>query len=129
MRRTDKSTPSARFINAISSSKINRETASRIAQLKLTHMPLNTYLKRIGRATSTRCPACGAEEETIDHFLLDCPNYAYERWALNRQAIKIGKQLTRETIMGEQGMLEALARYIEATHRFAQNGEQTHTTN
>lgn len=129
MRRTDKSTPSARFINAISSSKINRETASRIAQLKLKHIPLNTYLKRIGRAASTRCPACGAEEETIDHFLLDCPNYAHERWALNKQAVKIGKQLTMDTIIGEQEMLEALARYIEATHRFAQNGEQTHNTN
>jgi hypothetical protein len=92
-------------------------------------VPLNTYLKRIGRVSSTRCPACRAEEETIKHFLLDCPNYAHERWALTRQACKLRKRLTMETVLGEQSMIGPLASYINATHRFAQNGEQTHSAN
>ena len=126
MRQIDKSTPSAKLINAVSSSKISRETASQIAQLKLTHVPLSTYLKRIGRVSSARCPACGAEAETIKHFLLNCPNYAYKRWALNRQANKLHKRLTIETILGEQSMVRPLANYINATHRFATKGEQIH---
>jgi hypothetical protein len=32
--------------------------------------PLNKYLKWIQRVDSSRCPACGADEETIEHFLL-----------------------------------------------------------
>jgi hypothetical protein len=87
-------------------------------------MPVNQYLKCISSVDSARCPACGANEETTKHFLLLCPVYAYERWALNKQAKKQHKWLTIETLLGEPSMAIPLANYIEATHRFGNISEQ-----
>ena len=73
------STPLSRFLNAISNLKLTRAAASRIAQLRLRHALLNGYLKRIHKVDNSRCPACGDEEESIEYFLLKCPNYAHKR--------------------------------------------------
>jgi ribonuclease HI len=122
--RIDKTTPSKKFLETISNSKLSREAASRIAQFRLNHAPVNQFLKRIGRVDKARCPACGADEETIEHFLLACPSYAYERWALEQQAKKIRERLTVETLLGKSDMAISLANYIEATQRFRNSGEQ-----
>jgi hypothetical protein len=111
----DKTTPLTKFLKAISSSELSRKAASQIAQLRLSHAPVNQYLKQIGKVDSARCPACRAEQETIKHFLLKCPNYAHEQWALERQARKLHKHLTMETLLGEAEMVHPLANYIEAT--------------
>jgi ribonuclease HI/exonuclease III len=121
----DSSTPSKKFLNAISHAELSREAASRIAQLRLTHAPVNQFLKRIKKVDSSRCPACGAEEETIGHFLLFCPNYAYERWALAQKANKLHKHLSLETLLGIPDMVVPLAKYVEATGRFKSNAETT----
>jgi hypothetical protein len=76
---------------------------NRTAKALLSHAPVNRYIKRIGKVNSARCPACGAEQETIEHFLLEGPSYAQERWALNRQAKKLRKQLTLETLRAGHG--------------------------
>jgi hypothetical protein len=75
----EESTPSTRFLKAISNPKLSRDMASKIAQLRLGHILLNGYLKRIRRVDSARCPACGADDENITHYLLNCLSYAYER--------------------------------------------------
>ena len=120
----DKTTPSKTFLLAISDDKISRTSASRIAQLRLNHAPVNHFLKKIGRVDSARCPACGAEDETINHFLFACPSYAHERWPLKQIAKKLQKPLTAETLLGDKRMIRPLANYIDATHRF-KIGEQT----
>jgi len=84
MLKIDNSTLSNKFIKLISNSDLSHNVASTIAQLRITHMPLNSYLKRCKRTGSSRCPACGAENESISHFLLICPSYAHERWLLHR---------------------------------------------
>ena len=73
---------------------------------------------------SARCPACGEDDETIQHFLLSCPSYGYERWALNQQARKLRKQLSLEMLLGDPNMIIPLANYIDATQRFKKPGEQ-----
>jgi hypothetical protein len=118
--RMDSTTLSAKFINAISNMEISREMASCILQLRLSHTPINQFLKHIGKVDSARCPACREEEETIEHYLLACPSHAHEIWALNRQARKIRKQLSLKTLLGEQKMTTPLAKYIEVTQRFKQ---------
>jgi len=123
--RFDNSTPSKRFVLAISKEGISRNAASRIAQFRLNHTPVNHYLKKIGKVDSAKCPMCGAEEEMIEHLLLLCPSYAHERWALSQQAKKRSKHLTLETLLGDQHMIKPLANYIEVTHRFTKAGEQT----
>ena len=117
----DEATPSKKFLKTISQSELSREDASRISQLRIAHAPVNQDLNRIGRASSTRCPACGDESETIEHLLLRCPNYAYERWELDRQAKKLRKRLTMETVLGCPEMAVPLAKYIKATQRFQQS--------
>jgi ribonuclease HI len=128
----DAATPSKKFLKTISQSELSREDSSRIAQLRLAHAPLrlahaplrlahaplNQYLNRIGRADSARCPACGDESETVEHFLLRCPNYAHERWDLDQQAKKRSKSLTLKSLLGQPEMAVPLAKYIRATSRF-----------
>jgi hypothetical protein len=125
----EESTPSKKFITSISQSELSCKAASQIAQLRIGHAPLNQYLKRISRVDSDRCPACGADMETTEHYLLLCPVYAYERWALGMQARKQGNLLTLKTILGEQGMAILLANYIDMMHRFKCDGKQNEQTN
>jgi len=47
MLKINKSTPSGKFLKAISNPKLLRAAASRIVQLRLAHTPLNSYLQRI----------------------------------------------------------------------------------
>ena len=124
MLKSDSTTPSRKFLEAISTSEITRSSASLISQLRLTHIPLNGYLKRFKRTDSARCPACGADEETITHFLLLCPSYAHERWALARQAKKKKKVMSLDVLLGDSSLVIPLANYINATHRFTEHGEQ-----
>ena len=120
----DPSAPSKKFLNTLSHADLSREAASRIAQLRLTHAPVNSFLKRINKVDNARCPACGAVEETIEHFLLHCPNYAYERWALAQQANKQHKRLSLETLLGTPDMAIPLANYIDASGRFKLDTEK-----
>jgi hypothetical protein len=116
--RINMSTPSKKFLGSISQNELSHEAVSRIAQFRLTHVPVNQYLKRIGKVNSTRCLACGADKETIEHFLLRCPSYAHERWALVQQAKKQRKQMSMETLLSTPKMAVHLANYIDTTNRF-----------
>ena len=116
--RIDNTTPSKKFLGIIGQPELSREAASRIAQFKLTHTPVNQFLKRIGKVDSARCPACGEDEETIPHYLLHCPGYAFERWALARQAGKLQKNLTMEALLSTPELATPLANFIDATGRF-----------
>ena len=80
----DPSLPSRKFIKLINNIKFSGADASKMFQLRSGHVPLNVYLHRFKRKNSAQCPACGALKlkETPQHFLLECPAYAYERWKL-----------------------------------------------
>ena len=125
MHKSDSSTPSNRFLKVISSENITCSTASLILQLRLTHVSLNSYLKRFKRVDSTRCLACGADKETIEHFLLFCPIYAYKRWALAHQVKKQNKMLSIESLLGDPNLVIPLGNFINTTERFTTRSEQT----
>jgi len=72
MHQIDASTPSNNFLKAISTPNLLHSSASLISQLRLTHILLNSYLKWFKRADSARCPACGADNKSIEHFLRLC---------------------------------------------------------
>ena len=126
MKRSDNSTPSAKFLKTISNAKLSRNAASQIAQLRLQHFPLNGYLFKIKRTDKANCPACGEDDESITHYLLTCPSYAHERWALTQQARKSRKNMTVEALLGEPELAIPLANYIGSTGRFRiKSGEHT----
>ena len=114
----DKTSPSKLFLKAISQGNLSREVVSRLLQIRLTHIPLNSYLHHFKRVDSARCPACGKDIEDTDHFLLRCPNYAYKRWEMMQVVRKKHKMLTLETILGDLEMTIPLAKYITAMQRF-----------
>jgi hypothetical protein len=127
MIKIDKSTPSTKFLKMISKDKLSREAASKIVQLWMGHIPLNSYLHRFKRADKANCPACDEDFETSSHFLLDCPSYAFECWVLERQVKRKKKIITLKMLLGDLDLALLLVNYIDGTERFKQLlGEQIH---
>jgi len=118
MMKIDTSTLSNKLIDAISHPNISRHMASLIVQLRISHIPVNFYLHRFKKIESTHCPACGCDTEDIPHLLLECPGYAYERWALAHNARKLKKEFCLKTLLGEPNMVIALATFLVNTHQF-----------
>ena len=85
-------------------------------------MPLNAFLERIKHVDSARCPACGHAREDAKHFMLECPAYAHERWALLRNCKS--KQPTMKDLLSEAKMMVPVANYIQATGRFEEGSEE-----
>ena len=112
MLHTDSTTPSTKFLRMISNLNLSWSKASRIAQLCLWHIPLNKYLYRFKRVDKANCPACGVDIESISHFLLNCPMYTHERWALAHQVRRMQKNMTMTTLLGELELAALLAKYI-----------------
>ena len=121
--RLDKTAPSPSFLKRISNPHLSRKSSSLIAQLAISHVPLNAYLHKFKLVDKPQCPACGAGKEDAEHFLLNCPAYAHERWALSQSAKKKKKLLTMESLFRDKDLTIPLANYVEATFRFSQ---QTH---
>jgi len=59
-----------------------------------------------------------ATQRTYHIFLVVCPSYAHERWALAQKVRKHKKTLSIKVLLGEPKVFTALAAYIEDTHRF-----------
>ena len=120
--RLDKTAPSPSFLKRISNptrSITQKAATSLIAQLAISHVPLNLYLHKFKLVDKPQCPACGNGKEDVEHYLLKCPAYAHERWALSKSAKKT-KLLTMETLLSDQDLTIPLANFIKATHRFSQ---------
>jgi hypothetical protein len=111
----DQSSPSKKFLEAISNPKLPRKASSLISQLRISHVPLNAYLHRFKCVDKPQCPACGHPNETVEHFILHCPAYAHERWALEKS---LKCKLDLNTTLGNNKATLALHHYTEATHRF-----------
>lgn len=112
----DPSFPLSKFNKLISNDRLSRQDASRICQLRTGHVPLNAFLEKIKRVDEARCPACGHPKEDAKHYLMDCPKYAHERWALYRSCK--AKRPTMKDLLNEESMMIPLANYIQATRRF-----------
>ena len=123
MYQIDSSTLSTKFLKAISLTNIMRSTASLISQLRLTYIPLNSYLKRFKRVDSTQCTACRADQETIVYFFF-CLVYAHKRWALAHQVKKQRKTISIESLLGDPNLVIPLGNYINAMQQFTPRSEQ-----
>ena len=92
----DGTMPSATFLKVTSSEKLSRLTgcSKQDSATPTVAHPAQQLSPQIQnrRKDKDNCPACGEEEENIAHFLLRCPNYAFERWALENQVKKRRKR-------------------------------------
>ena len=107
---------SRKFLTLTSSDSISRKRASLLFQLRVGHAPLNYYLHRFKKVDSARCPACGAERETTEHFVLRCPKYDHERWPLLQRIRDNTPKL--EDILSNAKLMLPLFNFIDATERF-----------
>ncbi|KIK79457.1 hypothetical protein PAXRUDRAFT_82295, partial [Paxillus rubicundulus Ve08.2h10] len=49
-----------------------------IIWLLTTHIALNKHLHCIKKAESPFCPYCDGRTETVEHYLISCPQYLHE---------------------------------------------------
>jgi hypothetical protein len=114
----DSSLPLSKFLKLISDPNISRKGASWLYQLRSGHIPLNAYLHRFKRAESASCPACGHHNETTQHFLLDCPAYAHERWPLISGKSQKNKEY--RNLVGRPKNAIPIIDFIQAMQRLSQ---------
>ena len=86
-----------------------------ITRLRTGHCHLNEYLHRFNIIETPECE-CGAEKETVEHFLLNCELYDEERDLLRRG---VGVQGMRcSTLLGVKNIIKDTMEYIKKTGRF-----------
>jgi ribonuclease HI len=101
---------------------VTRGQASRLMQIRSGHIPLNSYLFKIGKTDSPLCRSCernpgerGPATETVNHFLFECRAYDAQRLHL---ANKVGRRnLNLKTLMQSTEGMRALASYAKKTGR------------
>ena len=90
-------------------------------QVRSGHIPLNSFLHRIGKLESEACPTCqvgagAAPAETVTHFIFHCGTYTAQRRTLAR-AIGQGNLDFKKIMLNTKRMI-ALTKYIDETGRF-----------
>ena len=111
--RIDPSMPSNGFRKL--ASKFSRAQASTLIQFRSGHIPLAKHLFRISKALSPVCPSCQSDEETVHHFLFDCPTWQHERWSMGRA---LGpKAKSADHILNNQKGVEVLLKFVGSTGR------------
>ena len=93
--------------------EVSRLQASTILQLRTKHVPLCKHLHRIGKVDSPLCISCGHEEETVHHFLFDCPAHEHARFKLGHKFGRLSKSL--RYILGTWKVLKPLLLYVHET--------------
>jgi len=100
---------------------LSRRQATLLMQVHSGHIPLNSFLHRIGKSESEACPTCqvgagAAPAETVTHFIFHCGTYTAQRRMLAR-AIGQGNLDLKKIMLNTKRMI-ALTKYIDETGRF-----------
>jgi ribonuclease HI/exonuclease III len=104
---------------------LTRNQASLIMQIRTGHIPLNFFLRRIGKLDSDKCLKCEANPnnvqvaETVNHYLFECQEYGDARRNL---VAKIGRsRFTIPKMMKNTNHMKALVTFINRTGRFKED--------
>ena len=101
---------------AVYNSIDNRSQAVQIARLRTGHCSLNQYLHRFNIENSSECSCGNGSEETVEHYLLHCPNYDKEREKLFKRVGIDGMWI--EKLLGHPKLIPKTLEYIKETKRF-----------
>ena len=104
---------------------LSRQQASIIMQIQTGHIPLNFYLKQIGKLESDKCLKCAKGPvnaqvtETISHYIFECQVHDEARQSLiakiRRRSFNINK------LMKNTDYMKALVTFINRTGRLKDN--------
>jgi ribonuclease HI len=89
-----------------------RRKQTLINRLRLQQCGLNFYLNKIGVKTSPLCDQCHADE-TVNHFLLECPKHLDLTSNLTYLSIKLHLQLNVATILTNNEMINVVYEYVK----------------
>ena len=108
--------------------QLSREQASLLMQVRSGHIPLNSFLFRIGKSDTRICQACDGEQgqeaapETVDHFLFHCRAHSAQRQILAR-AIGRNNMNLKDAMLTTKRIV-ALLSYIKKTGRLKNERRQ-----
>ena len=103
----------------------DRRHESVVYRLRIGHVGVNKYLYRVGLKDTPMCDLCGAEE-TIEHYILECPGYSQQRDHLLEYCKKLGvRDVNLKVLLGGEekyknscrDILRCLLKYIVSTGR------------
>jgi len=97
--------------------ELPRRQGAMLTHLRSRHIALNAFLHRIQAIESPECEHCErGEEETIRHYLFECPAWNTAR----RQLVQaVGRQAeSLSHLLNDKNALHSLMRYINSTGRF-----------
>src|SRR6266481_3481814 len=83
----DTKLPASSYLKVIDS--LSHQQASLLMQLHMGHIPLASYLHRIGKAEQPDCHLCSCGAETVHHYLFECRANDH---AWNKLARKLGSK-------------------------------------
>jgi len=96
--------------------KMGRRGESVMVQARTGHIPLWAFLKRIKKEAGSTCLNCGqGSEETVEHFILECPAYKRERQKLRAKGR--GKHRDWKWLLGTKIGMREVVKFIGRTER------------
>ena len=96
--------------------EISKSQASVLFQLRSEHIPLRKYLFRISKTDSPVCALCWRGDETVHHFLFDCPAHHHTRFDLGHALGCHSKSLCN--LLGNKKALKPLIHFVNDTGHF-----------
>ncbi|KAF9245438.1 hypothetical protein BU15DRAFT_13391, partial [Melanogaster broomeanus] len=97
-------------------SHLTKRHISLLIWLRTGHISLNQHLHRIKKSDTPNCPNCEDDrQETVEHFLLGCPQYAHERHVLQSSLGRVAFSLP--FILTQPTAHEPVIRFINSTKR------------
>ncbi|KAG2345442.1 hypothetical protein BDR05DRAFT_880659, partial [Suillus weaverae] len=92
-----------------------KRLTSLLMNLCTQHVPLNKHLHRLSKSDTPSCPHCHQTEESIHHFLFDCPHYHCEHHTLS---VALGwKATSLPYLLMKENTIPHLVSYINSTKR------------
>src|SRR5436190_23271290 len=92
----------------------DRNSATKIAQLRTGHYGLNRYLHHFGIKNTSYCQY-EYEKETIEHYLLEYRKFREQRKKLRKKIETMKIRMSR--LLGDIKMIEYTLKFIKTTNR------------
>ncbi|KAG2051246.1 hypothetical protein BDR06DRAFT_866575, partial [Suillus hirtellus] len=93
-----------------------RRHSSLLLQLRTEHTPLNKHLHHIAKLQSPTCSSCHQKEESVYHYILECPAFIRPRNILRKS---LGTQdLTLKKLLNDRKAIRKLLIFAAQTKHF-----------
>ena len=95
---------------------------SLIIQLHTGQIPLNVYLFWISKAATPWCHYCNHEEESVHHYLFDCPAWRNKRLHTAKKLRRDAKLLTH--LLNSHTGIDQVLKFVGSTRRFSKEVDE-----